>query len=171
MSKAAKINLILLCICVFLFLIAWFQPGLYQHQSKTFTSIKANEIHTIVIQRQGLEEIKLLKKEGQWFLMEPEQALANTLRVDTIIALAEKRSYLQFEVKNKDLQRYALTKPKVSVWLNNEHYVIGSKHPHKEQRYAMHIDAASDNNIVHLIDDKIYYQLRSNLKTFILQKK
>lgn len=169
MSKAAKTNLNLFIICILLFLVAWFQPGLYKEHIVYFTDLKADEIHTIVIQRKGLEQIKLIKKEGEWFVVEPEHAKANILRVDTITALAEKRSYSQLHVKDKDLERYKLTRPKVIIWLNNEQFIIGGKHPVKELRYAMKVDKTlqSETKLVHLIDDKVFYQLRTNLDSFI----
>ena len=173
MSKAARTNLILFLICIFLFLIAWFQPGLHKQKIEYFTDLKKHDIDSIVIERKGLEKIKLIKKDNSWLLEEPEKARANILRVDTILALAEKRSYLKFQVSNEELERYQLKLPKVSVWLNNNHYVIGGKHPVKNQRYAMQIknNSHSDINTVHLIEANIFYQLRSNLNTFIFQKK
>ena len=169
MSKKAQTNLILFIACVFLFLLAWFQPGLHKDVIVYFTELKADEIHTIVIERKGLEQVKLIKKEGDWFVVEPEQARANILRVDTITALAEKRSYAQFYVEKEALERYQLKDPKVSVWLNNQQFAIGGKHPVKELRYAMTIeqDYQSPGYRIHLIDDNVFYQLRSNLDTFI----
>ncbi|MCK5664863.1 MAG: DUF4340 domain-containing protein [Thiotrichaceae bacterium] len=169
MSKAAKTNLILFLACVGLFLIAWLQPGLHKDIMLSFTDLRAEQLHTIVIQRSGLESVKMVKKEAQWWLIEPEQARANSLRVATITALAEKRSYAQFHAEDEDLQRYQLKDPKVSVWLNDKQFAIGAKHPVKELRYAMAIDmdSRSSGHTIHLIDDKVFYQLRSNLDTFI----
>ena len=168
MSKPAQTNLILFIICLVLSGIAWFQPGLYKETIEYFTRLEIDEIHSIEIQREGLENIKLIKKEKTWFMLEPEQIPANMLRVDTITALAKKRSYAQFQVLDKELERYKLKNPKVSVRLNETVFVIGGKHPLKALRYAMKIDknSQSASHTIHLIDETVYYQLRSNLDTF-----
>ena len=169
MSKPAQTNLILFLICIVLFAIAWFKPGLHKETIKYFTSLEIDEIYSIEIQREGLENIKLIKKDKVWFLLEPEQTAANILRINTIIALAKKRSYAQFQVSDKELDPYGLNAPKVSIKLNETDFVIGGKHPVKALRYAMKIDKSSQsaNQTIHLIEDKVYYQLRSRLDTFI----
>ncbi len=169
MSKAAQTNLILFLICIVLFAIVWLQPCLHKETIKYFTRLEIDEVYAIEIRREGLENIKLIKKDKVWFLLEPEQTLANILRINTIIALAKKRSYAQFQVSDKELETYGLKNPKVSIKLNETDFVIGGKHPVKALRYAMKIDqnSQSANQTIHLIEDTVYYQLRSRLDTFI----
>ncbi|NOQ78730.1 MAG: DUF4340 domain-containing protein [Gammaproteobacteria bacterium] len=169
MSREARSNLILFAIVIALSLIAWYQPGLKKIELHYLTPLTADEIHTIVIERETLGSIKLSKQNNNWFLQEPYQLPANEQRINTITALADKRSYTQFEVSDSDLSRYQLDKPAVSVWLNHHQFVLGKTDPIKKQRYAMNLNAnqTTGKNTVHLISGVIFYQLRSALDSFI----
>ncbi|MDX2504050.1 MAG: DUF4340 domain-containing protein [Gammaproteobacteria bacterium] len=169
MSRQAKTNIILFSLVIFLSFIAWFQPGLQQTVLYYLSSLKADEINTILIQRQGIGQIKLHKKTHGWFLQEPYPLPANPLRIDTIIALVEKRSYSRFQAADDELVRFHLDDPLVSIWLNESKFVIGSDNPVNHQRYAMNLDenTHSGTNTIHLINGSVFYQLRSNLDSFI----
>lgn len=169
MSRQARTNLILFIAVICLSLIAWYQPGLKKVITHYLTSLDADKIHTIVIEREDIGSIKLNKHNNNWNIEAPYQLPANTLRVNTITALADKRSYLQFQVTDAELSRYQLDKPPVSIWLNDHKFVLGNTDPIKQQRYAMNVsdNLASGNNTVHLINGIIFYQLRAALDTFI----
>jgi hypothetical protein len=164
-----RTNAILFIIVILLSLIAWFQPGLHQSAIHYLTSLKANEVNSIIIERQDIGAITLKKQKNGWFLQQPYQLPANPLRVSTITALAERRSYSQFQIDSNELARYQLDKPPVSVWLNGSKFTLGSEESINHQRYAMNIEenSHSEKNTVHLIDGTIFYQLRANLDTFI----
>lgn len=165
MSRKAKLNFSLLIIILCLSCIAWYQPGLNKMVISYLSTLKNDEIHTIVIERQNMETIKLNKHNNHWLMDEPYRMPANVLRVDTITALAEKRSYSQFLIKDSERVRYKLDTPLLSVYINEQKIILGSTHPIKEQRYAMNLYA--DSNTVHLINGIIYYQLRAALNNFI----
>ncbi len=174
-SKAAKTNIILFIICLGLSLLAWFQPGLHQSVVNYLSDLKAEEIHHIIIERQGLETIKINKQNNHWFLSEPYPLPANKQRVATITALAEKRSFSQFQVADDKLFRYHLDEPLVSVWLNGQQFIIGDKDPLNHLRYAINVheseqlqkQTGSNSYIIHMIADTVFYQLRANLNNFI----
>jgi len=169
MSREAKTNFILFIIVIILSLITWLQPGLHQPIINYLSSLKSDEIKTIIIERQDIGQIKLTKKQNGWFMQEPYQLPANRLRVDTITALAEKRSYGQFQVNDNELTRYQLDKPQIAIWLNESKFIIGSDDPISQQRYAMNIDENihSGKNTIHMINGTVFYQLRASLDTFI----
>lgn len=169
MNSLAKTNGILFIIVIILSLIAWFQPGLQQTVIHYLSSLKAKEINTIILERKDIGSIELIKQKNGWFLKEPYQIPANPQRVNTISALAQKRSYSQFQSSDSDLQRYHLDKPLVSIWLNETKLTLGNEDPINRQRYAMNINdnIRSGNNTVHLINGVIFYQLRANLDTFV----
>ncbi|MCU7938257.1 MAG: DUF4340 domain-containing protein [gamma proteobacterium symbiont of Bathyaustriella thionipta] len=169
MSREARINLVLFIIVVCLSLLAWYQPGLKKVTIHYLSSLQADDINHIVIERQAIASIKLSKHNNHWFIDEPYQLPANSLRVKTITALVDKRSYSQFQVKEAELSRYQLDEPPISIWLNDKQFVLGSTDPIKQQRYAMNMNdnRQSGNNTVHLINGVIFYQLRAALDTFI----
>jgi len=168
-SSMVKTNILLFIAVILLSLIAWFQPGLHTVIHQYLTALTAQEVETILLERQDIGSIKLKKQENGWFIQEPFQLPANPLRVKTIAALAEKRSYSKFESTIQDLERYHLDEPFVSVWLNETKIILGSEDPINSQRYAMNIkdNIQTDKNQVHLINGVIFYQLRANLDTFI----
>ena len=169
LPREVRINLLLLIAILILSLIAWYQPGLKKVQVHLLSSLKKENIHHIVLEREFLASIKLSQVNNHWFMDAPYQLAANNLRVDTILALAEKRSYSQFQVSHTDLKTYQLDKPSVSVWLNHQPFILGSNDPIKKQRYAINVkeNTGSDQHTVHLINGLIYYQLRAALNSFI----
>lgn len=169
MSRAARSNLILFIIVICLSLIAWYQPGLKKVITHYLSTLTPDEITTITLEREAIGNIKLSRQNGHWFIDEPYQLPANKLRVNTITALANKRSYTQFQVKDADLTRYQLDKPPVSVWLNDQQFIFGHTDPVKKQRYVINLNEAhaADSHTVHLINGVIFYQLRAALDTFI----
>jgi len=169
MSRDAKINLKLLIIVIILSLVAWYKPGIHPTVFNYLSALKADDIKTIIIDRQDIGQIKLSHNDNGWFLQEPYQLPANPQRVQTITALAQKRSYSSFQVSDEDLSRFQLDKPLIAIWLNESKFVIGSEAPVNGQRYAMNIDAniQANQNSVHLINGTVFYQLRANLDSFI----
>ncbi|GEM_PF-3124990 len=169
MSREAKTNLILFSIVLVLALIVWLKPGIKTNSHHYISSLDRDEISEIHLQRQGLDNISLNKHHGLWFLSEPYQLPANPLRVNSITALVEKRSYTRFQVNNTELNRYHLDKPLVRISFDNEQFIIGSADPLMQRRYTMNIsdNTQSAKKTVHLIDGLIFYQLRAALDSFI----
>lgn len=169
MTRDAKINLILFFSVIILALMAWYKPGIERPALRFLSALQAEEIKTIIIDRQGIGQIKLSKDNNHWYLQEPYHLPASLQRVKTITALAQKRSYSQLQVGDEELSRYQLDKPPVAVWLNDHQFLIGSKVPVNDQRYAMNIDdnIHSGRNTIHLINGTVFYQLRANLDSFI----
>ncbi len=169
LSPQARLNLLLFIGILVLSLLAWYQPGLKKIQVQLFSTLKKESIHHIIIEQESLASIKLSRINDHWFMEEPYSLPANPLRVETITALAQTRSYSRFPIQDADLERYQLDKPSISVWLNDQHFILGSTHPINKQRYAMNSNAnkQADHQIVHLINGIIYYQLRATLNTFI----
>ncbi len=156
-----KTNILLLAGVVCLSLILYYEPGLQLPDKKYLTPLNSEKIQFIYIQRKGLESIELNKTAAGWFMTQPLQIAANPLRIGTITALAEKRSFSQFPAQDKSLKKYHLDDPLITVRLDNTDIAIGGEDPVNQRRYAL-ID-----NTIHLINGKIYYQLRANLDTFI----
>ncbi len=169
MNNDARNNTRLAVIVLLLALIAWYKPGLQQYQYQYLSSLNPEQVQTIVIERQGIESVRLTKQGQHWLMQSPYPLPANPLRVKTVLALAAKRSYSRFDVTDNELKKYALDKPKLSVWLDNNRFDLGSEAPLNGQRYAMNIqdNIHSNKNTVHLINGALYYQLRAPVDSFI----
>jgi len=172
MSRAAITNLILFFIVIILSLLAWYQPGLYEARITRLSTIDKQDIKHIRIERKQLETIQLQKFNDLWFMEQPYFLPANSLRIDTVLALTNKRSYHQFIVNKMQLDQYKLEQPSLSVWFDQAQFTFGSTDPIKRQRYTMNIteNNQADKNTIHLIDGIIYFQLRSAIDTFIAPK-
>ena len=169
MNNDARNNARLAVIVLLLALIAWFKPGLKQYQYQYLSSLNPEQVHTIIIERRGIEPVRLTKQGQHWLMQSPYPLPANPLRVRTVLALAAKRSYSNFDVPDSELKKYALDKPELSVWLDNDRFDLGSEAPLNGQRYAMNIqdNIHSGKNTVHLINGAVYYQLRAPVDSFI----
>ncbi len=165
----AQKNAWLAVIVLLLALIAWYKPGLQQYQFQYLSAINPEQIQTIIIERQGIEPVRLNKQGKHWVMQSPYQLPANPLRVRTVLALASKRSYSSFDVAENELKKYTLEPPLLSVWLDDQRFDLGSEAPLNGQRYAMNIQANihNDTNTVHLINGAVYYQLRASIDSFI----
>ncbi len=169
MNNDARNNARLAVIVLLLALIAWYKPGLKQYQYQYLSSLNPEQVQTIVIDRQGIESVRLTKQGQHWLMQSPYPLPANPLRIKTVLALATKRSYSRFDVPDNELKKYALAKPKLSVWLDNNRFDLGSEAPLNGQRYAINIqdNIRSGKNTVHLINGAVYYQLRAPVDSFI----
>ena len=172
MNNDARNNARLAVIVLLLALIAWYKPGLqqYQYQYLYLSSLDPEQVQTIVIERQGIESVRLTKQGQHWLMQSPYLLPANPLRVKTVLALASKRSYSSFDVPDSELKKYALDKPQLSVWLDNNCFdLVGSETPLNGQRYAVNIqdNIHSGKNTIHLINGAVYYQLRAPVDSFI----
>ncbi len=169
MNNDARNNARLAVIVLLLALIAWYKPGLKQYQYQYLSSLNPEQVQTIVIDRQGIESVRLTKQGQHWLMQSPYPLPANPLRIKTVLALATKRSYSRFDVPDNELKKYALAKPKLSVWLDNHRFDLGSEAPLNGQRYAINIqdNIRSGKNTVHLINGAVYYQLRAPVDSFI----
>ena len=156
-----KTNILLFISVLCLSLILYFEPGLEQPEKQYLSSLNSQQIQHITIQRKGLESIELDNTDQGWFISKPYQLAANPLRIGTITALAEKRSFSQFPAAGKLLKKYQLDDPLITVSLDDKKIAIGAEEPINQHRYALLDD------MIHLIDGTVYYQLRANLDTFI----
>jgi hypothetical protein len=169
MSRDARLNSYLFAAVICLSLLAWYKPGLNEPGIQLLSDLNPDNIKSIIIKRQDIGQIKLQKHNKHWFIKEPYELPANPLRVNSLLALAQKRIYSSFEIQNTALKKYHLDKPHLTVWLNDRQFVMGSETPINQQRYIMNINdnAASGKTMVHMINGTIFYQFRANLDTFI----
>ncbi len=168
MSKEAKLNTILFVVALVLFLIAWYLPGLHQMKYQYLSDIQADDIQSIRIETQNTPTIKLIKDNNSWFLQEPYQLPANILRVDTLTALLNKRSYEHFSVTTDELKRFQLDQPLLSIWFDDQQFDMGTTDPIKQQRYVTQNNGPdTENHEIHLINGIIYFQLHAAVSTFI----
>lgn len=126
------------------------------------TELKQADIEFIELRRAHETDIKLQKRNGVWYITEPYQLPANDFRAQSVIALAETKSHLQYDAKTIDLKKFKLDKPEISIVLNDQVTLdIGGVDPIKNRRYVKNGDT------LHLVNDTFYYQLIGKVTAYI----
>ena len=162
MNKRVLLNLMLAGLLIALGLIAYFQPGREQTvMQPELTSLKHDDIKKITIVRAGKETITLEKSGHDWRLTEPLQIAADDFLVDSILGLATASSFVQIKATGKELEKFGLATPNVTVSLNDTEIVFGDTEPISGRRYVL------VGSIVHLIPDSHYFRLNGDLYSFV----
>ncbi|MFP5344619.1 MAG: DUF4340 domain-containing protein [Gammaproteobacteria bacterium] len=152
------LNIGLLLLVLALALLAYYQPGLAPQPPAKLTSLGAQHVTRLRIEQDGQPPLVLEKQAGKWSITGPVRVEANTLRVETVLRLAEAESLARFPAR--DLERFKLDTPLLRVWLNDVEIAFGDSAPLGRQRYLL-LDGT-----VHLIADEVYYYLRGGLPLF-----
>lgn len=100
------------------------------------SSLEANQVDSIIIQREGHEAIRLVKQADQWYVHDTTMVAANQQRVLPLLGLTQlyNSGYNKLEV---DLAGAGLTNPLASISLNDMHIALGNPDISGERRYAM----------------------------------
>jgi len=161
MKSAIIRNSVLLLVIIGLY---WFinrapSPLVDSHH---LTSLQAEHVTTIHIQRHDRDDIKLSKQDDDWFIDQPIQANANITRTKLILNLLSSVSHSQLTITpNLTLQQFSLEPAKVKLRLNDQLFEFGNIEPISKHRYIRH------NNILHLVNDTVMPLLNANANSFI----
>lgn len=130
------LNLILLAVIGALAALALLKPGKETEVPKSrLTTLNAEGIDHIRIERSGQKPVELKKEAGQWRLTRPLSARANRFNIASLTGLASAETETTFPVP-EDLNQYGLKPPMVRFWLNDTALEMGSQHPLKSDRYV-----------------------------------
>lgn len=115
----------------------------------------AERIERIEVERPGQERLAFERREGQWWMIAPEQGSANPVLIRPIPRLAEARCAPSYAVAGVDLPRLRLDPPRLRLWLNGREIHFGDTAPTDGQRYLR------VGETVHLCPDRWYPLLTS----------
>lgn len=162
-NSRTLLNIGLLVFLLLLVSLIVFEPGKKpKPKAVHLTELSQADIKHIELQRIGKPDIKLEKRDSIWYLTEPYQLPANDFRAQSLTALAETKSYLQYDAKSVDLKKVRLDKPEVTIVLNDKlKLTIGGVDPIHNRRYVKNGDT------LHLVNDTFYYQLTGTVTAFI----
>jgi len=163
LNSRTLLNIGLFVFILLLIMLVMLEPGKEAEKKPLhLTKLKQSDIKTIELHRNNLPDIKLQKRDGIWYITAPYQLPANEFRAQSVSALAETRSHLQYSVKTIDLKKFKLDKPEINLLLNNRLTLeIGSVDPLKNRRYVKNGDT------LHLVNDTFYYQLIGDVTAFV----
>ena len=130
--------------------------------NKSVSTLTANMINSIVINRHGRDEVQLEKEHDHWQVKQPIPAPANAIRIKLILDLLSSAPQSQFTVTDKmDLQEFGLEPAAITLQLNQQQFKFGKIESLSKHRYLQH------NGIIYLVDDKLMPLLNASAASFI----
>ncbi|NNG13867.1 MAG: hypothetical protein HKM22_01755, partial [Gammaproteobacteria bacterium] len=145
------LNLGLLVIILLLVAVVMWEPGQQQDVSNKLSSLKSDDIHRIHIQRDGLQDIQLEKRHGNWNMLAPYRVAADNTRVRALLRLADTTSHVSFAAGDRKLADYGLKPVLAQVTFDDSLFQFGNLEHISKRRYVLLPD-----NTIHLVTDLFY---------------
>ncbi len=135
MSRRWGLNLLLVAVLAALVAVAWFKPGQQKPDARVpLTSLTADTIQTIRIERANGDGVSLTRAGTQWRLSAPQAGRANAQRVQALLGLLNTDSLAQPAADKR--AEYGLGTPRASVWYDDKEIRIGREHAFDPEVYA-----------------------------------
>ena len=124
------------------------------------SNIGPKDIVRIEVLRKGLDDF-IFNKDGEaWYMITPQQFLANNSRINAILRLLKTESYGQLNSDEVELARFELADPVITLKLNDHVFQFGNTDAIDQRRYVLF------DKTIHLINDFLYQQLTTNAAFF-----
>ncbi len=164
MNSRLLLNLFLLLCVVALGTFIFTSPDTTEDKIIRLGGPEADAITTMTIQRNGLGDIFLEKKDDVWWMTNPYKVRANQVPIDALLTFPQTISHSRFSAQGKNLRDYDLQPAKASLALNGQEYLFGNIEHINKRRYIL------KDNTIHLTTDLFYHRLRTNTEAFISPK-
>jgi len=162
MQSRFIINLILLLIIVGVSLYLTFtSPDKDVVESVPISTVPAEQISNIRIERKDREAIHFSKDGDTWMMRAPFEVRARPQRIESLLGLLTSPSVDQLDAGQTALDRMNLQSPEVILRLDDEVFAFGDVNPLDQTRYVLYRDT------IHLINDHLYPQLTTGAGFFI----
>ena len=102
------------------------------------TTLSADAVAHIRIERPGIPVIALEKKDGQWKLTAPVPARANAYNVNSLLRTLSAPAETRFPTQPAELAKFGLDKPRSRVWFENDEIDFGALHPLNNRIYVLY---------------------------------
>jgi hypothetical protein len=161
MKSSYLTNLVLLAIVLtLLWLSQREQPD--SEQTTQLSSLSAQAVNQIRIERPGKPAITLQKHEQQWTLSAPFPARANQTRINLLLSLLSAPLHGQFQPMDESaLAQFGLNEPQVVLTMNEQQFAFGTTAPLNQNRYILH------QGMVYLIQDDVTPLLTATAGSFV----
>lgn len=166
LNKRNLLNAGLVSLVAILAVIVWLEPGKKPAlEPESLTDLAASRVQKIRIERREGKTIEIDRVDNKWLMREPVEAVANSFRIESLLRVTEYKSLGHNPVDGLDLAKYALDKPAVRLYLNDDiEMEFGESTPLDNRRYVRIGDT------VHLIKDAAYYHLIGKWTSFLSQR-
>ena len=162
LTRRTGINLGLLGLAGGLAALALIEPGRERSPAiPPLLALTAERIERIAVERPGQDGLAFERRDGLWWMTEPERGPANPVLIHPILQLAEAHCAPSYAVAGLDLPRLRLDPPRLRLWLNGREIHFGDIAPTDGQRY-LRVGAT-----VQLCPDRWYPLLTSAAASFL----
>ncbi len=144
MTSRSLLNLTMLAAVASLAVWVYFKPKPQNDpQEYRISSQAAENVQSLRIERQGVEEIVLQKTGENWDLLEPIQGRADEIKVGQILEILTATSLRRFPAI--DLERFDLLQPAARLYVDKELFSFGGFVPITNEQYV------ANNGNIHLL--------------------
>lgn len=162
MKKRLWLNLILLVAVAALASLAFLEPGKKEAKITHLAELDDSTVNEITLQNK--ERLVFQKREGQWWLASPFAAPANEIRIRQLLDIAKAESLLQYPLKQGDLAKFELDKPKFTLTMGPTKLIFGGSDPINMRRYVQ------IGETLHLVNDDFSHHLAASATDFVDKK-
>jgi len=161
LSKRTIVNLLLLAIVISLTMYINRNP-VEDNQVFEITKLSSDQVDTIVIQRADQTQIIFEKIDQNWLVTNPVEGKASPEKLNLLLKFLSLKSRHQHKItEQKQLLRYELDNPKVSLFLNDQQFDFGNINGFNKLRYIYH------EGVVHSVKDITHHLLITDVVSFI----
>lgn len=162
LNTRTTLNISLILAVVVLATLLYFKPGVEPpEQAVPLTALKSEQVNRIEIIHSDEQPLSLVKEQQGWYIRAPVKVAANTIRVDSLLRLAQAATYARFVVNEQDLADFGLDHPLVVIRLNDIEIAFGGNEPLNNRRY---VRIGSD---ISVIADTYFYQVSADPSSFV----
>lgn len=148
------LNIALLILVAAAALVMVYLPGLQKPAPPvTLSTLQPEQITRIHIQRDGQQDITLVKTQQGWRMTAPYTLPASEFHVQALLHFPQAASHTRIAAQGQDLSKFNLATPRVRLRLNDTDFTFGDNEPLSQRRYVLL------GQTIHLIDDNDYYRL------------
>lgn len=137
LSRRWLINYLLIAlICIFIYAGNRYQAKIEFPPKNSITSLKAQEIHSVIIQTADNDHFVLRKSSNQWRFEKPVQWPANNTTLERLISIVRSEADSRLDADAIDLAALGLQNPRATLTLNDTRIVFGTTNNIGGRRYV-----------------------------------
>ena len=160
-NKRVLTNIVLaVCVCG-LAAFTWLKPGRQLIDATRLTNLAPDSINRISIKRINTDSLELAKKEQQWQITSPLQALALPGKVERLLKISQIKALAEYPLDDTLRQNAGLLIAKTSISYNNTRLTLGGTEPVQSRRYVANSDT------LFLVDDTFIHHLTAPIDAYI----
>ncbi len=153
MTSRNKINILLLFVVAILVAILVLDTNKPTTATFKLSSLSEDSINEITITRLTSEKVILKKINNHWFMTSPYKVRANTFYIESLLQITKAESKSQFDIVNKDKNKFKLNPPQATLKLNKQLFSFGTNEQLHLNRYIL------TNKKLYLLPDRYFYLL------------